>query len=410
MIEERTLTREPQAGSPSTRFATWVITLAIIATFVVVAASAAFVAATDLVLILFLAMLFSVFLTRASGWLADHSPVSYKWCLAAVTTLLVLLMAGGAALLGVKVNQQITVASKHIDEGLQRLQDLASRYPSVKPILQSTPFVRKLFDDAAPPAGDANSDSGGETDTSPANEAAPDFSSGELSSPTDKIAAEKNVIQSAAQRVLTTVGSVFRTTFGLVVNSLLIFFTGLFIAISPATYRDGVVRLFPLRRRERTREIMNMMGDTLWHWLIGRFGTMLVTGVGAGVLLGVLGVPMAMTLGVVTALLTFIPNIGGLIALMLSVLFALPQGGFVVLLVVVGYIILQLIESYVITPLIQQQQASLPPALLIGFQAVMGMLFGFLGAAVASPLLAAAKVFVEQAYIRDVLEAEPEVD
>lgn len=73
--------------------------------------------------------------------------------------------------------------------------------------------------------------------------------------------------------------------------------------------------------------------------------------------------------------------------------------------VVVGYIALQLIESYVITPVIQQKQAALPPALLLSVQALMGVVFGFLGTAVASPLLAVAKVGIEEAYIKDFLES-----
>ena len=132
--------------------------------------------------------------------------------------------------------------------------------------------------------------------------------------------------------------------------------------------------------------------------------TMAITGAGAWLLLMVLGVPLAMTLGVATAMLTFIPNIGAFVSLLLAILFALPQGGETVAFVVVGYILLQIVESYIITPLIQEKQVAVLPALLISFQAIMGVLFGFLGAAVASPLLAATKVVVEEAYIKDVLE------
>ena len=60
--------------------------------------------------------------------------------------------------------------------------------------------------------------------------------------------------------------------------------------------------------------------------------------------------------------------------------------------------------------MIQQKQVSIQPALLIAFQAVLGLLFGFLGAAVASPLLAATKVGVEEAYIKDVLESDSSTD
>jgi predicted PurR-regulated permease PerM len=136
---------------------------------------------------------------------------------------------------------------------------------------------------------------------------------------------------------------------------------------------------------------------------------MLVTGIGAYLLLAVIGVPMAATLGILTGLLTFIPNIGAAIALMLAILFALPQGLAAAGMVLGAYLALQLMESYLVTPLIQQHQVSLPPALLIAFQALMGVLFGFIGAAVASPLLAASKRTIEMLYIEDYLgEAKQE--
>ena len=151
---------------------------------------------------------------------------------------------------------------------------------------------------------------------------------------------------------------------------------------------------------------MNEVGDTLWRWLLGRFGSMLVTGIGAALLLWLIGVPMAFSLGIMTGLLTFIPNIGAAIALALAMLFALPQGTTTAALVLPAYLGLQLVESYVVTPLIQKRQVEIPPALLISFQAVMGVWFGILGAAVASPLLAALKVSIERLYVEDVLEAE----
>jgi predicted PurR-regulated permease PerM len=114
---------------------------------------------------------------------------------------------------------------------------------------------------------------------------------------------------------------------------------------------------------------------------------------------------MAGTLGILTGLLTFVPNIGAAIALLLAVMLALPQGTGTVAAVVVGYMVVQLVESYVVTPLIEQKAVSLPPALVIAFQAVMSVLFGFVGAVVASPVLAAGKTIVEMLYIEDHLES-----
>ena len=131
--------------------------------------------------------------------------------------------------------------------------------------------------------------------------------------------------------------------------------------------------------------------------------TMAITGAGTAAALFVLGVPMAITVGVITGLLTFVPNIGGITALFLAILVAIPQGVETVLWVVGLYAALQLIESNVITPLLQQHQTSIPPALLISIQVIMGAIAGFLGLMVATPLLAASLVLIQQVWIKDVL-------
>ena len=125
---------------------------------------------------------------------------------------------------------------------------------------------------------------------------------------------------------------------------------------------------------------------------------MLATGLGVGLSLTFLGVPMAMTLGIVTGGLTFIPNIGAAIALGLAMFMALPLGLQTVGWVILIYMAFQLVESYALTPLIQQYQVSLPPALLISAQAVLGVLLGFLGAMVASPLVVIGLVLNREVY------------
>jgi len=388
--------------------------MAVGVTATVVAVAAALMYAIDIFLILFLGVLFGVFLARVSKWISDHSMVNYTWSLTLVVSSILLVTVLGFVLFGMQVNDQVTKASEQLNKSQRELQKLVDRYPSIKSSLSATPFLGDLLE------SDASSEMGAEADESSSdgqqekrdelpNQGSASSATSESSKTSTGTQAEplmeKKALRNAAKQGAAVVGEVFRTTFGLIVNSMLIFFMGLFLAVSPDMYRDGIVVLFPPERRDRTREVMDMMGRALWRWLIGRFGSMLVTGVGAGILLLVLGVPMAGTLGVLTALLTFIPNIGGLIALSLAVLFGMSQGGTTVGMVVGGYIALQLVESYIVTPLIQQKQVSLPPALLISFQVVMGVLFGFLGAAVASPLLAASKVGIEEAYVKDVLES-----
>ena len=128
---------------------------------------------------------------------------------------------------------------------------------------------------------------------------------------------------------------------------------------------------------------------------------MAITGLGAAIVLWIAGVPMAGTLGILTGLLAFVPNIGAAVALGLAVLAAAPEGTNTMIGVVIGYTILQLLESYVFTPLIQQHEVATPPALLLAFQALMGVWFGFLGAMTASPILAALMALLQKTYFAD---------
>ncbi len=371
-----------------------IIALAVTVTTCVTATAAALVYATDIFLILFLAILFAVFLTHSSAWLSRKMGLPYLWCLAGVVSTLLVSAGASVVLFGAQIDQQLSGLDKRLDQAQDKLQDLSDQYPSLKSILSTTPFIRDAL---------KKSDTRSSESSAPKEDATDDAKGNPEDHSQQPTSARQQALSRVAGTAATAVSNIFQTAFGLVVNSVLIFFVVLFLATNPQSYRDGVVTLFPVKSRERSREVLDMMGDSLWKWLVGRFGSMLITGAGAGLLLMLLEVPMAITVGLATGLMTFVPNIGSVISLTLAMLLALPEGVVTVQLVFAGYVGLQIIESYVITPLIQQKQVSLPPALLISCQAVMGVLFGFLGAAVASPFLAAAKTGIEEAYVKDVL-------
>ncbi len=67
------------------------------------------------------------------------------------------------------------------------------------------------------------------------------------------------------------------------------------------------------------------------------------------------------------------------------------------------YFVIQALEGYLITPFIQQKVVSLPPALLLTAQLIMGASFGILGFLLAVPLVVVVMVLVQMLSIRDVL-------
>jgi predicted PurR-regulated permease PerM len=57
------------------------------------------------------------------------------------------------------------------------------------------------------------------------------------------------------------------------------------------------------------------------------------------------------------------------------------------------------LESYVLTPIIQREAIDIPPATLFAFQILLGVVFGLWGLALALPLMAIVKVFLD--YMRE---------
>ncbi len=201
--------------------------------------------------------------------------------------------------------------------------------------------------------------------------------------------------------------SITASTLGVGGSLVLIVSAALFLAASPATYSDGMVRLLPPRGRERARTILEAIGTTLQYWFLGQLVDMLVVAVLIGAGLAALGVPLALTLALFAGLLNFVPFIGALAGAVPAVLVASGQSSTQALWVAALFAAVQMLEGNVIAPLIQKRTVALPPALTIFSQTILGTLFGVLGLILATPVMAALLVLVRMAYVEGMLEQGP---
>ncbi|MGQ3890263.1 AI-2E family transporter [Legionella sp. CNM-1927-20] len=203
------------------------------------------------------------------------------------------------------------------------------------------------------------------------------------------------------QNIPAKLGGIFTSTFGFIGNIFVILFFGIALAYQPGIYTNGLVSLFPKRRQNKVKEILNDTTETLKFWLAGKAFSMLIIGLLTWAGLWLLDIPLAFTLALLAALLSFIPNIGPIIAAIPAILLALLKSPMFGLYVALLYLAIQTIESYLITPLIQQKSISLPPALIVFMQLIMSLLVGILGLALATPLLAVISVVVKQTYLNE---------
>ncbi|WP_309139705.1 AI-2E family transporter [Siccirubricoccus sp. G192] len=193
------------------------------------------------------------------------------------------------------------------------------------------------------------------------------------------------------------------TVFNAVADALLVLVVALFLAADPAPYRRGLLRLMPPARRPRAAEILEALGGGLWHWILGQSITMLCVGAVTWAGLALLGIPMALALGILAGLLNVIPYLGPILSGAPAVLIAFAQDPTDALYTLLLFVFIQSLEGYVLTPMLQRQAVSIPPALGILAIVGLGSLFGAYGVLFATPLLLIAMILVWMLYVEDAL-------
>lgn len=193
------------------------------------------------------------------------------------------------------------------------------------------------------------------------------------------------------------------TAVGAFTSLIILVVLTLFLAAKPALYRRGAVRLVPPGNRPLVEDTLSSLAHALRWWFLGQLVSMALLGVTVGLGLFLLGIELWLALGVLTALLTFIPFIGPLIAAVPIVAVGFTEGMQTGLIVLVGYLLIQNIEGNVLVPMIQHKAVELAPALLIAVQVLLSLIFGAVGLILAAPLAIVAMVSVQKLWVEHTL-------
>jgi predicted PurR-regulated permease PerM len=174
-----------------------------------------------------------------------------------------------------------------------------------------------------------------------------------------------------------------------------VFAMAIYMARSPAMYREGVLSLVPPKYRHLARTVMTDLRDTMRTWIWAQLFAMLVLAVLTGVGLWLLQVPYALAFGVFTGAVAIVPFFGTIVSTILPALlmFTISTGWHAFAVLGLG-VVVHLIEANVVAPIIFQERVSLPPVLTILSVLVMATVLGVFGLLVAVPTLAAVIVLV----------------
>jgi predicted PurR-regulated permease PerM len=282
----------------------------------------------------------AVLLRSAADWIHDHSHLSHGACMVIVVVTLTAILVGNVYLFGVSFASQIDQLKSSIGQAREQILRYSDQFG----------WSRGLLD--------------GNTSA---------------------------VLSQAPGAVSGTIHFI-----GLFIVMLMV---GLYAAANPDLYLKGFVRLFPVHLRRDVAATMTAIATALRWWLAGQMISMAVVGVLTTLGLWSMGVPLPFTLGFLTAVLNFIPNIGAILSAGLAALLGLTVSVHLAGYVLILYVCIQAFEAYLLTPMIQQRAVELPPALTITVQAIMGLLVGGLGLALAAPLTVVGIVLVRRFHL-----------
>ena len=211
-------------------------------------------------------------------------------------------------------------------------------------------------------------------------------------------------VSNQIQQVITFVLAFFSNSFVILLRLIFVIALTVMMLAEPLAYRKLALRLFPLFYRRRADEIFARCEISLLCWVGGVSLNSLFVATLCG--LGLLGLKIEFTFthAILAGIFNFVPNIGPLLSVVFPLSVALLDSVGKAVAVIILYVIVQNLESYWVSPVVMMQQVSLLPAATLIAQIFFATFFGLLGLILALPLAVVAKIWLEEAWIKDILD------
>ena len=332
----------------------------------------------DALLIAFAGVIFAVIISGFAGIIRRYIPIPRGWSIAAVGVIILVLITSFGFIFGSQIAEEFNQLTEKLPQQISQLRETISEWPMGDVLIDSENINGEAGEQEENEIQEENDEENG------LGADIPDGAGG-----------------MAFQFGVTIVDVL--ATFGLII------IIGIYFAIDPDTYKKGIALLFTKKRADRVNEALETSGNALWSWLKGQFMIMLFIGVFVTIGLMIIGVPLAMVLGIIAGLSEFIPIIGPWIGAIPGILLAFSVDGQTALYTAVFYLVIQQIESNVLSPLIQQHMVHIPPAVVILSVVAFGLVFGVAGIILATPLAVIMMVLVGMFYVQDVLGKEVKI-
>jgi predicted PurR-regulated permease PerM len=207
----------------------------------------------------------------------------------------------------------------------------------------------------------------------------------------------EQVQKGGATRVLGLSGaalSVTKSIVTMVVATLTIIFLTFFMLLEGGGWMERIYGLFPVGSQARVRRIGDDIYKTVGGYVTGNIVISLIAGASATVVLLIMGVPYAVALGLLVAILDLIPlagaTVAGIVISLVAFLHTIPAG----IVVVIFVVVYQQIENHFLQPVIYGRTVQLSALAVLVSVLVGAELAGILGALAAIPVAGSLQVLI----------------
>ena len=192
-------------------------------------------------------------------------------------------------------------------------------------------------------------------------------------------------------RAVGVVGNVF--------EYFLVFVLGGYMLFAFPAIGKTLVEVFPVRVQPVILELSKDVSTAVGGYIRGQIIIALSIGVLIGLGLTIIGLPLGLAIGFIAGLFNIVPYLGAVIAITPAILLALPSGLLKIVLVGVVFTVVNQLESHVFAPQILSKSTDLNPISII-LAILSGLaLGGVLGALLAVPLVALAKLLIRKYWL-----------
>jgi predicted PurR-regulated permease PerM len=190
----------------------------------------------------------------------------------------------------------------------------------------------------------------------------------------------------------------------LLISLLTIFVLSLLLLLEGPKMRTGMLKLMSPARGERYSRVAREVNRSVTGYMLGNFLTSLIAGIVVFVTLLIVGVPFPFLWAIWVALVDFLPMIGGALAGIPTVLFALTHSLTAGIVTLVVFLVYTQTENHVLNPVVMSRTVRVNPLLVLvsilvgaSIGSWIGGVFGaFVAALIAIPSAGAIQVLVRE--------------